>query len=138
MINLAFRLRCVNLGRWRRRSFFFGLRLVSFGFGLGFISFCFRLGCVNLGRRRWRSFFFRLRLVSFGLWLRLLFGSLIPNLLFRPLPVLNCRTTAAVSLTVEFVGPLSDLLRQIGRRLGFMLRIALGFSLYLISFRLQA
>src|ERR1039458_2452421 len=85
------------------------------------LVFGFRRRCVSLG--------FGLGLVSFGL--------IIPNLLLRLLPVLNCCTVVAGSLPVEFVGSLSDLWRQIGRCLGFRLWLGFSLRLRLVSFGLS-
>ena len=119
----GFRLRLVSFGL-RHRCVSLGLRLwLGLGFRRRCVSFGHRLRCVNLGLGLWLGLGFRRRGVSFGFRLRLTFGFIIPNLLLRLLPVLNCCTVVAGSLLVEFVGSLSDLWRQIGSCLGFGLRL---------------
>ncbi len=111
-----------------------------FGFRLWLVSLGFRRRLVSFNLCVWLDLIFRRRCISFGHGLRLTFDFIIPNLLLRLLPVLNCRTVVASSLPVEFVGPLSDLWRQVGRCFGFglgLVSLSFGLGCIGLGFRLR-
>jgi hypothetical protein len=105
-----------------------GLGLAALTSGVVAAAFGLGLGSAALPRA-WIRFGFGLGLSFFGNTLGFSLGRIFWNPSLGVLPSQNCSDFLAPELCVKLVDSLDELRRQIGRFLGFSLRLGSGFRL---------